>query len=115
VKAKYDLPELTSVAWSAFRCGGLRSMTVRPRQSGSSGGWVLVCRFASAETAGCFAARWAGRLGFPCRVRAGNAVSVGVRLPACLPLGVSGRLHLVKGGVRGMVAMLAGLGVQYGR
>jgi len=108
------LPSPLLVARSAFRAGGLAGLCLRPRRSGSSGGWVLVAAFRSSPRGLAFAGRWAGRLGFACRVSAWGSllrVSVGVRLPRCLPLCVAGRWFLVAGGLAGLGRCLAGLGV----
>ena len=64
-----------SLAFSAFRSGGLRQVVVRPSTHARSG-WVVVCVFSSPAVAATFARRHAARLGVAVAVRPGCVVSV---------------------------------------
>jgi hypothetical protein len=94
-----------SLAFSAFRSGGLVSFVVRP-SSRSFSGSVLVARFSGSGAARRFARSWARRLGVSVAVRSGFSVSVPVALAAGRrpssrsPFGL-GRLVVVRG--RGVV------------
>ena len=79
-----------TTVFSAFRTGSLRGLTLRKRQTGNSGGFVIVAHFGEESRAASFARAWAKRLGFRCFVRR-QRVSVGVRPAACVPCGVTGR------------------------
>ena len=105
-----------SVAFSAFRCGGLRSVLLRPSSRAFSGA-ALVCSFASPGAAGAFARRWAVRLGvlvFVRRAPGGWSVSVPVaRRSSRWPVGV-GLLVVWSGGLRGFCASLGSAGLVAG-
>ncbi len=64
-----------SLAFSAFRSGGLRQVVIRPSTHARSG-WVAVCSFSSPAVAARFARRHAARLGVAVAVRPGCVVSV---------------------------------------
>lgn len=51
-----------SLAWSAYLCGGLEAVLIRPSDRSFSG-WVLLARFNRPDGARKFARRWAARLG----------------------------------------------------
>jgi hypothetical protein len=95
------------LAWSAWLCGGLLSVSFRP-SSRSFSGAVLVARFRSPAAASRFARRWALRLGVPVFVRR-SGVSVPVSGPGFpLPGPWFGFSVPVSGlGLRGFVRALA--------
>ena len=99
-----------SLAFSAFRSGGLRGLVFRP-SSRSFSHFVAVCSFASRAAAARFARRWAVRLGVSVAV-SGLSVSV-----PCLPPRHSrwpawvGRPVFFGGGVRGLVRGLSARGL----
>jgi hypothetical protein len=72
------LPSSRSVVWSAFRAGSLVAFGSRPASWSPPVSWsrgapvavrVAVLSFRCPVRAGCFAARWAARLGRSVRVR----------------------------------------------
>lgn len=89
-----------SLAFSAFRAGGLRVVVVRP-SARSRSGWVLVCSFSSALAASRFARRWSARLRLAVAVRPGFAVSVPCSAPPsrcpglCFPVAAVGGLRVL--------------------
>ncbi len=99
-----------SLAFSAFRSGGLRGLTFRS-SSRSFSRFVGVASFSSVAAAARFARRWSVRLGVSVAV-SGLSVSV-----PCLPPRHSrwpswvGRPVFFGGGVRGLVAGLSRAGV----
>ncbi|MCP4544271.1 MAG: hypothetical protein GY832_44730 [Chloroflexi bacterium] len=104
-----------SVAFSAFRAGSLRSITVRPSSRAASR-VVLVAAFASFPRARSFARRWASRLGFSVVVRRSGAlwaVSVPVVIRArCRWLLAGGGIFApVVGGLRGLLAVVGSWGL----
>lgn len=100
-----------SLAFSAFRAGGLVSVVFRP-SSRSFSGWVAVVRFRRRSAAVRFARRWAGRLGVGVAVRGGGLfVSVPVAAPrSSRPAGL-GRPVVAVGGLRALVASLGAAGL----
>lgn len=101
-----------STVFSAFRAGSLRGLTLRKRQSGTSGGFVIIAHFGEDDRASSFAKRWAKKLGFRCFVRR-SRVSVGVRPAACVPLAVTGRYFPVRG-LASLLQVLASWGGDLG-
>ncbi len=94
-----------SVAFSAFRAGSLASVALRPA-SWSPAVLVLVAGFRCPRRAARFAARWAGRLGRPVRVRrCGQLRAVSVPV-AGVPSGRRSGLW-VRGGLRGLLRVLS--------
>jgi hypothetical protein len=111
VVSRRSLPGPRSLAFSAFRAGGLRSLVVR-RSLRSFSGFVVVASFGSASAAGAFGRRWAGRLGRSVAVRRlGSFFAVSVpcavspRSAACCSWVVA-RLSFV-GGLRRLVWLLS--------
>ncbi|MCP4542668.1 MAG: hypothetical protein GY832_36560 [Chloroflexi bacterium] len=119
-----QIPSARQAAFSAFRAGSLRSVTVRPSSRAASG-VVLVAAFASFPRARSFARRWAFRLGFSVVVRrsggvplscapsTGWAVSVPVVIRArCRWLLAGGGIFApVVGGLRGLLAVVSSWGL----
>jgi len=108
----YSLCSTRSVAFSAFRSGGLVSVALRPARWSPSV-LVLVAGFRSQVGAGLFARRWSARLGRPVVVRRSGrfrSVSVPVAgIPSGLCFGV-----WVRGGLRGLVRALSVLASGHG-
>lgn len=106
-------PSPRSVAWSAFRAGGLMSVLFRSsRRSFSS--LVLVCSFGSWWSAASFAALWSRRLGVPtpvCRSGGGWSVSVPVALRSSRYPSGSGVVVSAAGGLRSLAAGLRSSGL----
>ena len=73
----YSFRSRRSVAWAAFRSGGLSSCVLRP-SSGSPSRWVVVCRFRTAAAAAQFARVAAAFSGCPISVKECMSVSVPV-------------------------------------
>jgi hypothetical protein len=94
-------PSPRSLAWSAFHCGALLSVLVRP-SSHAPGGWALVARFSRPGAAAAFARKQSARIGRPVAVRErGLAVSVPVflsssRVPrgVCFPVPAAGGVRM---------------------
>jgi hypothetical protein len=112
-----SLWSVRSLAFFAFRCGGLASFVVRPSDRSFSG-FVLVARFSSAGRAAAFARAWAHRLGVSvvCSSGAPWSVSVPVSLEAGRrhssrsPLGLCRSVLVAGGGVVGFWRSLRGAG-----
>jgi hypothetical protein len=99
-----SLCSVRSVAFSAFRSGGLVSVALRPARWSASV-LVLVAGFRSPVGAGVFARRWAARLGRSVVVRqSGRFWSVSVPV-AGVPSGSWSGLW-VRGGLRGLLRAL---------
>ena len=100
-----------SVAFSAFRAGGLRAVAVR-RSRHAVSGVVLVASFRSLASAGGFARRWAARLGLSVAVRrSGRLWAVSVPVVAPLHLVGGGLFAPVVGGLRGLLAVVSSWGL----
>lgn len=104
----YSFRSRRSVAWAAFRSGGLSSCVLRP-SSGSPSHWVVVCRFRTAAAAARFAQAAARFSGCPVAVRAYHAVSVPVFVRSSHPVGVARPVSAV-GGLRVFAASLKSAG-----
>ena len=105
-----------SAAFVAFSCGSLSSVLVRPGRSGAA--WVLVAGFESLSSASAFARRAAIRAGRSVALRPGAggaagawSVSCPVAWPSSRGPAGAGRLLPVAGGVRGLSAALARVGL----
>ena len=100
-------PSVRSLAFSAFRAGGLVAFRARPSGRSFSGA-VAVVSFSSPAARARFARRWSVRLGVPvfCAGRCG------CRVPVDLPsvAAWSGAFVAVSGGLPGLVAGLAAAG-----
>lgn len=100
-----------SVAFSAFRAGGLRAVAVR-RSRHARSGVVLVASFAALPRAGRFAARWAGRVGRSVVVRrSGSLWAVSVPVSAPLVHVGGGLFAPIVGGLRGLLAVVGSWGL----
>jgi hypothetical protein len=110
------LVSVRSLAFSAFRSGGLVSVLWRP-SSRSLSGFVLVARFSRQAPARAFACRWARRLGVSVVVgppSSGFAVRVPAPGPGSSRCPSFGRLVVSSGGLRGFLRSLAGAGLVAG-
>lgn len=106
--ASYSFRSRRSVAWAAFRSGGLSSYVLRP-SSGSPSRWVVVCRFRTAAAASQFAQMAARFSGCPISVKEFMAVSVPVFVRSSRPIGVARPVSAV-GGLRVFAASLKSAG-----
>ncbi len=104
----YSFRSRRSVAWAAFRSGGLSSCVLRP-SSGSPSGWVVVCAFRIRAAAVQFAQVAALFSGCPVAVRSGVLVSVPVFVRSSRPVGVARPVPAV-GGLRVFAASLRAAG-----
>jgi hypothetical protein len=94
-------PAPRALAWSAFHCGALVSVLIRP-SSHAPGGWAFVARFSRPDAAAAFARKQAARIGRAVAVREhGLAVSVPVflassRVPrgVCFPVPAAGGVRM---------------------
>ena len=104
----YSFRSRRSVAWAAFRSGGLSSCVLRP-SSGSPSRWVVVCRFHTMAAAAQFARVAAQFSGCPISVKECMSVSVPVFVRSSHPVGVARPVSAV-GGLRVFAASLKSAG-----